>query len=248
MLRVTDKTGCTKDFAKIVSDGYYNQIRHMEQPAGQIFIELGQVAKLYGAREKIDPEVMKEAARLIVERFSFISIGEIREAYRQKSTGDIKAPGSEMFGGEFNVDQLGKVLGAYCQKRKKVLGAYLSEKRDMEESKAREEREEKLRKQFEIDFPKLLEEAKENMTDWRQVPYHWYATAYRRGMLNLTEKEVEEIGAEAMRITKAEQQEEKSEMNIMEALMKNEKSDPYQRAETIARKMIVFRKLIQCNK
>lgn len=244
--KVTNDADCSIDFLKIVSAGYAEQIRHVPNAAGRILIELPQVVKLYGGRQDIDSEVLKECAKLIVEKFGMISVLEIKEAYRQWSTGETNIKGAEMYFGEFNAGQLGKILGAYTDRRKKVLGVYLREKEEMQEAQSREEKKRIMKEAFDREFPLMIEAAKLTVTDWRDIPAFWYEAANNRGMIHFDRGEAVQIFKDAQDLAKLELQAEQEEkVMYLGDVFRRENKDPLERAKVIARKLTVFRKLIQ---
>lgn len=244
--KVTSSADCSKDFVSIVASGHMEQIRHIPRAVGRVLMELPQVVKLYGGRTDIDNDILKECAKLIVEKFGFLSLYEIKEAYRQYSIGEITVKGAEMYWGEFNTSQLGKILGVYSDRRKKVLGLYL---REIEEEKQRLEREEKNRERkeaFEIEFPKMIERAKSEMTQWQDVPEYWYDAAIKRGWIEFVHGEAVEFFVEAQEIAKKEMQANEEEKILsLNDIFQRQAQDPMKRAKVIARKITVFRKLIQ---
>lgn len=243
---IASKADVKQDFAAIVIDGYSNQIRHTEQAAGQIFIELGQIVKLYGGRSEIDPEVLKESAKNIIDNFGFISVTEIREAYRQWANGETKVKGAEMYGGEFNAAQVGKIISAYCERRKRVLGTYLREKEGRREQEQRKEKKRIMQEDFEKEFPKMIERAREEITDWREIPAYWYQSAIDRDMISFEQGEAVQIFKEAQEIEKAERaNDDEGKVMTLGDVFKQTEKDPLDRAKVIARKLTVFRKLIE---
>lgn len=233
-----------QDFAALVIAGYGKQIRHTEQAAGQIFIELGQVVKLYGGRSEIDPEVLKEATKNIIDNFGFISVAEIREAYRQWANGETKVKGAEMYGGEFNAAQVGKIISAYCDRRKKVLGAYLREKEEQLEQEQREEKKRIMQEAFDKEFPRMIDRAREEITDWREVPEYWYSAAMKRDLIQFEHGEAVQIFKDAQELERMERANEEEAVTLADVFRQQEKN-PIERAKVIARKLTVFRKLIK---
>lgn len=244
MQKVTSDADCSIDFLKIVAAGYAEQIRHIPNAVGRVLIELPQVVKLYGGRQDIDSEVLKECAKLIVEKFGMISVLEIKEAYRQWSTGETNVRGGEMYGGEFNAGQLGKILGAYVEKRKMVLGAYLREKEEQQERERKDQKRKIMKEAFDRQFPQLIEDAKTSITDWRDIPAFWYDAANDRGMISFEHGEAVAIFAEAQELERKERIDNKGENMTLNDIFRKEKSDPIGRSKVIARKLTVWKKLI----
>ena len=243
--KVTSSAECSKDFVSLVAVGHAQQIRHLERAAGLILMELPQVAKMYGGRADIDSEVLKECSKLILEKFGFLSIPEIKEAYRQYSTGEIVVKGAEMYGGEFNASQLGKILGAYSNRRRKVLGMYLREKEEEKEKAAREEKQRIMKAAFDKEFPRMIERAKTEISEWREVPAYWYEAANKRNMIQFNQGEAVAIFEEAQQLAKIEiQAEQEGRVLTLKDVIQNQKKDPIERAKVIARKITVFRKVL----
>lgn len=253
LLRViSGETGLPGQLIETAVAGYYNQIRKLEPLRAKILTvkELSEVAGEYGARHDIAEKVLQEAARLVVQKFPFLGLHEIREAYRMWATGDIQVKGAEMYGGEFNAAQVGKILSAYNEQRKKALAEYLRHRMEEMERRERELRAEKARQEYEENFERLLSEC--TAEDWRDVPHHWFGTAWRRGMIELSLEEIEDIKRDALQLAEIELQNEKEETgspfarNNLEKYIKD--GGVEERARTIAMKITVFRKLINKGK
>lgn len=243
--KVIKKTGIAKTSVDAAIRGYQHPLRKEENPSGLLLLELPQIAQEYGARKMLGDGVQKECVRLILTKFKNIGVFEIREAYRLKAAGHLKAPGAEMWGGEFNADQLGKVLSAYVEHRKKIIAEFLEEKQRAEESAETKRR----RKEFDEKFPRMIEQAREEKKDWRDVPEYWYDAARIRGMFSFEPGEANAIFAEAKKLAKIEFQNEKEEAPIMQRAKLQAAAlgvgDDFEfRAKRIARKITVLRKLI----
>jgi len=243
--KVTDKTGAGSGRVRAVVEGHASPLRAQENPAGLLHVELPIVAQQYGAREVITTHVLKECIRLVLERFKFLGLSEIREAYRLKASGELQAPGAEMWGGTFNADQLGKVLSAYRQHRRQIVAAYLHEKElEQEKAKARKRRED-----FNRRFPEMIEKARQEITDWRDVPEFWYEAAMRRGWIEFEPGEANRIFAEAKELARMEFEDEISTAPVtqkaaLQAAILGHGADLDFRAKVYARKISVFRKIL----
>ena len=165
--------------------GYHNQIRHMSEDEADfaILTNLPFIVESYGGYKDIPAKILDEAIELIISKFSFISIDEIKEAYRQWSTGEITTNGrAEMFGGQFNVAQLGKILGAYTQKRRKVIAEFINKRDSAKEAAKEAARIERSKKDFLENFQQRLTKAAMDFESWHQVPIGWYEECTRRGL------------------------------------------------------------------
>ena len=249
--KVIEQTDLPGSFVEIVIAGYDQQIRKSDvlNAKGAILMELPQIVKEYGGRENIPDSILKECVLLILKKFSMIAVFEIREAYRLWSIGEIAVKGGEMYGGQFNAGQLGKVLGAYCQNRKKVLGTYLREKEEMINAAKEQSNADFLRMKFEAEFPGMIQQAREENINWRKVPAYWYQAALDRDMISFEQGEAQLIYQEAMQIAKLElEQKEVGEgpKRLAHTLQKIDSVEELEnRAKVIARKLTVFRKLIK---
>lgn len=229
---------------------YNSQIRYLpattkeEKKASLMLImtTIAQVARDYGANVAIEPETYEECVRLVISKFSYLALGEIRAAYRMMSAGEISAKGAEMYGGKFNAAQLGKTLAAYSANRKPILGNYLrlKEEKTFEEKKAA--RDYRLQNSFDATFSSKIEQAKSTFTTFEQVPEFWYHSALKRKLFSLTSEEGIEIKALADKVTVLISQRERSS-DLLAAMRPPGSFES--RSKVIARKIAVWEKLIR---
>jgi len=246
---VSDKTGCSKFQASVVAQGHETQLRKMDQVTaiGRLTLEIPQVAKIYGARFDVSQNVLSESIRLILKKFGRLGLIEIREAYRQHASGELKISGGEMWGGEFNVAQLGKVLTAYCQNRSKILAEILKQKAEEKEAKIQAEIHKSKQEQFEIDFPVEVMEKRKTFKKWSDVPSFWFELIFNRHWINFEEGEAEAILEEAKAIAKIElrkKESERSQASLQERFKMTVPTEG-ELAKRIARQLTVFKKVVQ---
>lgn len=192
---VKQKPGTSLQFASLVAQSYFQQIRHAEdqlEMKKNIIIELQRIAKDYGARSigqttQETTHIYTECCRLVLSRFSHFAINEIREAYRQWATNENPDKGAEMYHNDFNARQLGKVLAAYQKKRRPVIGLLLKHAGAVKEEKLREEKRNKARQVFKSNWNQAIEKAKIEAKSWRDIPVWWYDAMIKRKMINPTE-------------------------------------------------------------
>ena len=216
----------------------------MEDPAKSLAQQLPFIAQEYGARTAIPYHIQAECVRLVLEKFGHIGLNEIREAYRLYAAGEIRIKGGEMYGGEFNAAQLGKVLSAYNEHRKGIISAYTELVHAMAEDQAETQRAEKSRMEFEVRFQAWLKKAKADQTDWRDIPAFYYDAAISRGLITFNPGEKKQIWEDALVLAEVELQEDvESEFGAKTKAVINEQ-DIEGRARAIAKKLSVFRKII----
>lgn len=187
--------------------GYRNQIRHAPQEvvAGQIMAAISMLAKNYGARADIDPEVTKEAVRLVMTQFSHLGVDELKDAYRLWAAGQLSlGKEAEMYGGQFNAGQLGKVLGAYCDHRKKIISAYTNLLEQEREEKAEEARVARMKSEYMDRFWDNIQRFCESGKGWQDVPAYWYQTLIKVGYLNPTRQEIKQLTEDAAGLAEME--------------------------------------------
>lgn len=199
-----------------------------------LIIEIPAIAKEYGAKNEIGKRLLTECIRLIKRSFLELSIGEIREAYRLWASGEIKVKGAEMYSGQFNASQLGKILGVYVVNRKKVLNIYLREEQRMRQEKEIMERDEVWKNRFEREFLNSIKSKRQSIDHWRKVPVWWYRPIVQRGWIVFKEGEAHEIFEEAKRMVGLEKK-----LDDTIGLTDQEL------ARQIARRLSIYRKVIQ---
>lgn len=251
MTRVTSITNEPTDFVAFVAACHRRQIRHDQVNAGARLMtsELDHIAKNYGARQEIEKDSLKEMTKFIVENFGFLALDEIRKAYQMWASEEIKVEGGEIYGGVFNVRQIGKVLAAYNEKRKVVLGNYLRIAQEEKDRIEQERRYQEMKARFEVEFPARLMKAKEAITDWREVPEYFYDSIQKRWGIKFEPGEAQEIFEDAKEIARLEIAGTLADsfsggLKARFEAMEREKSFE-EIAKVIARKIAVFRKIIK---
>lgn len=211
--------------------------------------EIEFVCKNYGARTEVTKDLAKECIKFIFEKFGYLAVDEIRKAYRMWASEEIKVEGGEIYGGSFNVRQIGKVLAAYNEKRKVVLGNYLRIAQEEKERIEQERRYQEMKARFEVEFPARLMKAKEAITDWREVPEYFYDSIQKRWGIKFEPGEAQEIFEDAKEIAHLEIAGTLADsfgggLKARFEAMEREKSFE-EIAKVIARKIAVFRKIIK---
>lgn len=253
---VAHQSGQSLALVRSAIDGVNNQLREVVKinpPYATALVqeEINRIADSYGARKEINRTVLSECTQLVLTKFVGLRAEEIREAYRMKAAGELEVGGEGvMWGGVFDANQLGAVLSAYIGHRQKALRAFsdLKEKREKEAAIA------KKQEAFEKEFPKTIEKLKEKAESWMDCPEWIYDSARARGMITFKPGEAQEIFEQAMQTAKAEAQAEHEEgkkggrnlFQLKELEKAMGESEVGSRAQVIARKMSVYRKL--CNK
>lgn len=233
-------------FVELVADNYKVSIRKIGdyEAKRSLYVLLPIIAKQYGGRETLEGHLLKECTKLIVDRFSFLGVEEVQEAYRQWAAGEFKLKGGEMYGGVFTVRQLGMVLAAYNENRKKVVGELLRLSEKQIERNQEEARAERLRQKFEKEFPQMLMNAKTKITDWQEIPDYWYQAALKRGFFQLDRTEALEIFKEAEQLHTIGRWKGKPRKVFKESTIIRPKRNFNAEIQVIARKLTVFRKII----
>lgn len=246
--KVANKTHVSKRKVEFVVEQNAFQIRKdVQGSVTTIQRELLLLASEYGARGEIPSHILLEAVDFVVEKFGQLSPLEIREAYRAWASGEIEPDGAEIYGGVFNVRQLGKVLSAWDEHRAQIIWEFNKEEQRVLDEKNEAERLKKEAEEFERSFPIDLMEAKKTITDWNAVPFFWYDAIQERWPIKFEPGEANLIFEEAKKIAVAEIDEKvKNAINIFDRICINKKKDSLEEsAKSIARKISVFRKVIQ---
>ena len=221
-------------------------------------VELTEIAESYGARQGINDAVLSECTQLILSKFSGLGVHEIREAYRMKATGELEAlpeGKGEMWGGVFNAEQLGVVLKAYMEQRRKALGAYLQQQHSEMETAQKEAIRKRKQEEFNREFPGLIEKMKAEAQDWRDCPFWLYESAKSRGLIRFDNaQDAQAIFQDALELARleasnayadAQEQGGKSfwQLRELQKAMEDQKGIEA-RARTIARQITLYRKIV----
>jgi hypothetical protein len=215
----------------------------------EIQIEISQVAKEYGARNGLDPFVLDECCRFVLEQFPMLSVAEIRYAYRSWASGEIEVTNAEMYGGVMDVRQLGKVLSAWVDYRNKIYSEYRKETERIEKEAAEIERKKITDLEFEKNFPNMIAEYAARAKSWKDVPFFLYDQINLRSPIKFEKGEANAILAEAKILAKKEIEAEKMDAQIrLKHISAVKLGDELEdRAKSIARKISVFRKVLKSN-
>lgn len=239
--------------------GYACQVRHMDKAraAGMIQIELERVAASYGARQDIGEGVFSECTQLVISKFPGLGVNEIREAYRMKAAGELESlpkGKGEMWGGVFDAGQLGAVLSAYMEQRRKALGAYLRRRQEDAEKAEKERNARERQAEFDRRFPDIIARMQASAKDWRDCPAHLYEGAKRRGLFRFDSiQEAHDIFQDALALARLEKEGAYQEalerggagmFRLRELKLEASSQEGIEsRAKVIARQITLFRKL-----
>lgn len=235
---------CPKKIA-FIADCQGQQIRHW-QPEDNVSDALQfailDVLSDYGATDTIPEKVILEAVRFVIEKFPQLAVKELKAAYRAWASEEIKIEGAEIYGGKFNVRQLGKVLAAWTEYRNRLNAEYQKKKAEFDFEAEQVEKEARWKAEFETKLFNWLEFAKGNLTDWRSIPEYVFESLRMRGKIQLSKEEYRQLYADAKEL--AEIEIENRKMDFIEKNRPAESQNLEATAQGIARKLAVFRKLI----
>lgn len=250
--KVSTTSDVSESFVEFVAKSHMAQIRKASDPAvttAMVMSEVRAISSEYGAKKEIEISTAKECVKFIFERFGHLAVDEIRKAYRMWASEEILTKGAEFYSGSFNVAQIGKVLSAYNEVRKRVLGNYLSIVQAEQEELERQQKAETAKGRFEVEFPEIVMKAKETVGEWREVPAYFYESIQKRWPMRFEPGEAQEIFEEAKELASLEIKKEREEsysggLRARFEAMDRERSFE-EIAKTIARKIAVFRKVIK---
>lgn len=218
--------------------------------AATLQVELHKVAEAYGARSEIGREAMRECIHLLLTKFGAIGAHEIREAYRMKVAGELEMPKGkgEMWGGEWNASQLGEVMAAYMEHRRRALTAYNRLRHEQEEAARKEVIAERQRAEFLRRFPERVAEAAK-AADWRAIPEYIFDKCLADGIISFAPGEGQAILEDARELARIEHEDEMQQAMEVGKVMELQRlrligdAGLEARAKVIARKLSLFRKL-----
>jgi hypothetical protein len=177
----------------LVSQGMNNPIRNLDYPEEYVTIQIQKIAEQYGTREKISDHVLGECVGIVLSRFGMLGLDELSEAFRMAAVGDLGKVNMTAYAGMFHAGIVGSVLGLYREHRRKVSKSIISNgqvKIDV--------RDEDRQKEFDRQFPRLLEKGKAEYKNWDAVPEYWFRVGERMGLFGLVEEEKELLYWEAV--------------------------------------------------
>lgn len=235
LMRVTEKLDVPARLVEFLAECRQRRIGQCDrmQVKGELIINIPLIAKSYGARWDINDEVILEAIALIFEKFSYLAVDEIKEAYRQYAAGDLNlGKEAEMWGGEFNVAQMGKILAAYSKNVAAIKAEIHRQEAALKDAKLEEMKREKAASDFEANFWKEFEAKAKSATTWQEIPAFWFAACRRRKWLKMDKETANEILKRATLIAQKEGTENRT---IFEKAIISE-----DRPKVIAQKLAVF--------
>jgi hypothetical protein len=179
----------------------------------QLLLDIAAIARDYGARQALDPFVLGECAALVRADFQHLGRDEMRLAYRMWAAGKISA--LEMYGGQFNATQFGRVLAAYNAERIRVGYAIAAAQAEIDKAARDEERRSNHRAQTEFDlrnFPARVRWIKQQKlyAHPREIPLTDYELAAELDLIHFAPGQKRAIWEEAKRQVRAEQDEQKA--------------------------------------
>ena len=106
-------------FCEEVATGCANPIRKLDQKIAEkaLLALLPQLSGLFGARVRIERNILARCVKIVLKRFAHLGLNELRQAYEMYYAGELAAPGAEMYGGIFNAGNMSKILAAYSDHR-----------------------------------------------------------------------------------------------------------------------------------
>lgn len=258
VLQASDESGQPAALVNASVVGWSSQIRNMDKAQAAILIqfELDRIAESYGARLEAGPAVLSECTQLVLSKFAGLGVNEIREAYRMKAAGELHIPKGkgEMWGGVFDAGQLGAVLSAYMEQRRKALGAYLRRRQEDAEKAEKERNARERQAEFDRRFPDIIARMQASAKDWRDCPAHLYEGAKRRGLFRFDSiQEAHDIFQDALALARLEKEGAYQEalerggagmFRLRELKLEASSQEGIEsRAKVIARQITLFRKL-----
>ena len=223
-----------------------------------VSVAIRQMAESYGGRKELDPEVLSECIDLVIENFGGIGATEIRTAYQLWSMRIIN--GMEMWGGEMNAAQLGRVLSDYVRYRKTVVNELINKRHEMEEEQAKKRRAEYFNQRTIETFPEALAAAKKQHEEntgfetWDKVLGNWYDLAEDQGLLSITNKEKRPYWDQAKKLARTDVSAQIAQLLSSKRTAEarayrneyKEDGEAFKRKRVaISKKLIVFEKLIK---
>jgi len=241
---ISEKADCSSTSVEVVAKGYALPIREMDNFTAKtnLLREIAEVAVLYGARHQVSEMVYRECREVMFQKFAHLGISEIREAYRAYSCGELETKKGEMWGGEFNVANFTAIVAAYSERRKRILAAYTNELHEARKADREEKRNARGKEWFEANFDAILADVASKAQSWDDAPEYLYHVCKAKGMIKIDAQEAAQVLQAAFAALKAIKADERINLFKSAALPNNVTDD--ERAKTIARKMVLFEKVL----
>lgn len=210
----------------------------------QVLETLTVLISLYGDRQGISQLMLEEMAIEIIDNWSFLGIEDFKIAFRMWSKGEIGDGGSELYGGDWNLLVLNRMLIAYNRHRKKILHEIYSLEHETEKVKndnlERKNNQEKFENEFASELKKYLNKA----NSYIDIPGWVYMICEKKGIITLSIEQKNEIFQRAieeeMQELRAEMyfQKDKARVKKIKDILQSEKGT--ERAKIIAGQIAVF--------
>jgi hypothetical protein len=164
---------------------------------------------LYGDRQGISQLMLEEMAIEIIDNWSFLGIEDIKIAFRMWAKGEIGDGGSELYGGDWNLLVLNRMLYAYNLHRKKILHEIYSQEQETEKDKKNDIERKNNQEKFDLEFISELKIYLTGAKSYIDIPGWVYMICDKKGIITLTIDQKKEIFQRAI---KEEKQELRAEM------------------------------------
>ena len=247
VIKSCENTGLTRATTESIIRGWESPIRKMDSLSAnlQVLTAVTRASLDYGMRSEVPDRIYKECVTVVLEKFAYIGVDEIREAYRANAAGEIDTKGKgEMWGGEFNCANFTAIIAAYCEKRRKVVAAYTNALHEAKEKAAEKAKRERLEREFEQNFDDLLKQVAEKAEGWPDCPEYLYHSCEKRGKIKLSPEEKKEIFSRAVDISKVQAQLKKETAISLKDIREYVSEKHEDRGRVIARQIALWEVVI----
>lgn len=233
-----------------VMQGRINPMRNMEKEVliPNLSLTIQHVANLYGARMEVDKVTLRECIDLVQQEFSTLALTEIVQAYRLWAAKKFEA--LEMYGGQFNVTQMARVLSGYKAYRFEINQALARKKhQDEAEERAKQAAQRRVieKENERRAFPAAVANAKSTgrFPLVTNIPVRWYELADARGWIVFADGEKLEYWTRAQKAVTTERANKKVK-GFVSARNLEKTREERDRVAAIyrAKQMIVFEKVL----
>lgn len=197
---------------------------------------------MYGQRKDVDAAMLSLSVLSVIENFAFLSVNEIKEAFKEYSLGKIK--GIEPYGGEFTVLTLNRILTGFVEKRFGLLKSINEKKNEVDKMIEYEIKSKIEADKFEAEFIQDVKNYLNRAKTYSDIPGHLYKQLDKRNMIDIPLEAKKEIFQRAVEIEKEELRKEmyfakeKSRVQTIKDILKSDKGTD--RAKVIAGQIALF--------